>query len=355
MNKLRLAFAAALCVGLLGGYAAPLQAATYKIRWMLGHRNLDYFEEAALEFKKAVETGTNGDIKVDISFQADDAPSSGPAQTPEIAGMVSRGEAEMGHSFVDVIGGLDPRFHAFKAPYLFRGYRHQEGVFEGALGAELLEGLRAHDIVGLSFTYSGGASGIATVDRELRRPEDLEGLKVGVFGDEIDEAWLKSLGAVPVPIGHELERIVPSARSGALDAVLITWRNFERARLETDFKHVNMMGAAYLVSVTYINEKFFDGLPENYRALIMKASREAGRIERAKTIELNENAKLALMSKGVRGVHLTVNNRGRFVSALKPAYTGTIERRIGRELLDRIRSSPDAANHPSVPKELARR
>lgn len=335
--------------------SAPLQAATYKIHWLLGHKNLDYFEEAAQSFKKAVEAGSNGDIAVDIVMQADDSPSQGPAQAPEIAARVSKGEIEMGHSFVDVMGGLDPRLYAFKAPYLFRGYPHMEGVFEGPLGSELLEGLRVHDIVGLSFTYSGGASGIATTERELRRPEDLKGLKVGVFGDPVDEAWLKSLGATPVPIEHKLESILPSALEGALDAVVITWRNFERERLNTDFKYVNMMNSTYLVSVTYINGRFFDGLPEKYRALIMKESRQAGRIERAKTIALNEHAKLEMLGKGVRAVYLTEKNRSRFVETLRPSYERSIDQVLGKEFVARIRSTRDAAEHPSIPGGLVKR
>ncbi len=352
MNTHNLAVVASV---FLFSIATPLQAATYKINWLLGHRNLDYFEEAALEFKRAVEKGSNGDIKISIVLEADDNPVGGQFKAPEIAAQVAKGEAEMGHSFVDVLAGMDPRLYAFKAPYLFRGYRHQEGVFEGPLGAELLEGLRDHGIVGLSFTYCGGANAVATTDREIRRPEDLKGLKVGVFGDEVDVAWLKSLGATPVAIGHERANIAPLARKGAIDAVVVTWRNFERANLETDFRYVNMMHSTYLVSVTYINEKFFNGLPQEYRELITKAMRAAGKIERTKTIELNENAKLEMLGKGVRTVHLTEKNRSLFIKALEPAYKSSIERLVGKKLIERIRNTPDETGNLSMPDDFASR
>lgn len=350
------AVAGVLSLAFVVSLAAPLHAAKYKIHWFLGHQNLDYFEEAALGFKKAVETGSNGDIAVDIVVQAEDHRAQIAAQGPQIAAMVAKGEVEMGHSFADIMGGVDPRYHAFEAPYLFRGYRHLEGVFEGPLGTEMLEGLRAHGILGLSFTYSGGANGVATTERELRRPEDLKGLKVGVFDDEVNKAWLESLGATPVSIEHGQEQgIVSSVWNGALDATVITWRNFERATLNTNFKYVNLMDSNYLVSVTYINEKFFDSLPEKYRALITKASREAGRVERAKTIELNARAKLEMLGKGVRAVYLTQENRRRFAKALRPAYERSIERVIGKDLIERIRNTSDAPEHPSIPIELAHR
>lgn len=165
-----------------------------------------------------------------------------PRTRPEVSSedrvalRVAKGEAEMGHSFTHILGSVDPRFHSIEAPFLYRNYRHLEGVFEGPLGQELLDAFGAQQMAGLSSTYSGGASGIATTDREVRRPEDLKGLKVGVFGNEINKAWLQSLGAIAVPIRHDLESIQKLAREGTIDAVVITWRNFERRALFRDFK-----------------------------------------------------------------------------------------------------------------------
>ncbi|MEQ1919054.1 MAG: TRAP transporter substrate-binding protein DctP, partial [Elusimicrobiota bacterium] len=239
--------------------AGPLQAATYKIHWLLGHKNLDYFEEAAVSFKNTVEKESNGDIEVDIKAQVSDESAKAGIPGFEIANKVAKGEAEMGHSFADVLGGLDPQMYAFDAPYLFRGFRHMEGVFEGPVGSEMLSGLRAHGVVGLSFTYSGGASGIATFGRELRSPKDLKGLKVAVFGDAVNAAWLTALGAEAVPFGHELEKLVAMTQERKIDAVVTTWRNFDRhAELAKEYNTVGLMGSTYLVSVTYINPKFFD-------------------------------------------------------------------------------------------------
>jgi TRAP-type C4-dicarboxylate transport system substrate-binding protein len=352
--KTRLATALGL-FALLAGVVSPAHAeAKYKIKWLLGHKNLDYFEEAAANFKKVVETGSHGDIAVTIVTQANDAAQDPAAQrsSPEIAAMVAKGEAEMGHSFTDVMGGLEPKMYAFETPFLFRDYRHMEGVFEGPLGEEMLDGLRAQHIVGLSFTYSGGATGVATTDRVIRGPEDMKGLKVGVFGDAVNEAWLSGLGAVPVRIEHNLEGILPGAQAGKMDAVAVTWRNFERATLNQGFKYYNMPASTYLVSVTYINEKFYEGLPAEYRKLIKDASHEAGITERAKTIELNEAARREMLGKGVRPTYLTQVNRARFGQALKPAYA-KIEAVVGKEFIERIRKTADAPAHPEMARTVA--
>ncbi len=210
-------------------------------------------------------------------------------------------------------------------------------------------------MVGLSFTYSGGACGVATTNREIRRPEDLKGLKVGVYGDKVNEAWVKSLGAAPVALEHRPNGPLQFARDGSLDSVVITWRNFQRANLEQDFKYFNLMDSSYLVSVTYINEKFFESLPEAYRTLIKEASRSTGRIERAKTIELNENAKQAMLAKGVYPVYLTEANKLRLLQALRPAYDHSIDELIGKNLIERIKNTQDAPDQPSMASDVVSR
>ncbi len=325
---------------LLAGLAMPASAAAkYRVHWLIGHQNLDYFEDAALDFKRTVETKSHGDIEIIIDKTGD---SGGVAKqsAADVAAAVAKGEAEMGHSFTDLVGSVDPQFYAFEAPYLIRDYRHMEGVIEGPIGEHLLDGLRPKGIVGLSFTYSGGANGIATIDREIRKPEDMKGLKVAVYGDEVNSAWLRTLGATPVAIGHAEETILSKEKDGALDAASITWRNFERASLDSRFKNVSLVGSTYLVSVTYVNQKFFESLPKAYQTLLRETSHVEGRIERAKTIELNEFTKRKVLAYGVQPVYLTEESRAAFVKAVQPAYA-SIEKVVGKDLLEKIRKTED--------------
>lgn len=339
MKTRPIAASAALLV-LLSVSARPARAAAkYKIRWLIGHQNLDYFEDAALDFKRTVETKSHGDIEIIID-KTGDSGGSAKQSALEVGAAVAKGEAEMGHSFTDIMGSIDPRLYAFEAPFLIRDYRHMEGVIEGPIGNELLDGLRPKGIVGLSFTYSGGANGVATIDREIRKPADLKGLKIGVYGDEVQSAWIRALGATPVAIGHAEDGILAREKDGSLDASVITWRNFERASLDSRFKRMSLMNSTYLVSVTYVNEKFFDSLPKKYQDLLRRTSRVEGRIERAKTIELNELTRRKVLAYGVRPVHLSEADRALFVSAVQPAYS-SIEAVVGKDLLERIRKAKD--------------
>jgi len=349
----------ALSLALMAAVAAPTQAAApktpkYTVHWLLGHRNLDFFEEAAKNFKKEVESRSHGDIAVVIENSRDTGTDASP-EAADIPLKVSKGDIEMGHSFVDVMGGMDSRLQAFEAPYLFRGNAHMEGVLDGQVGHQLLAQLRSRHLVGLSFTYSGGPSGVASVSKPIRGAQDLKGLKVGVYGDEVNAAWLKAVGATPVAIRHDLDGIAPMVSEGALDAVVITWRNFAHTNLQTSFKYMNLVGSTYLVSVTYANDRFFDGLPKAYQDLLVEESRKAGRIERAKTIQLNEESREAMLAKGVRSVALTKAAKSAFMAAIRPAYDGAIGKALGRDLIEKIRKTEDGTVAPVVPSELAER
>ena len=339
-------FLALLCVlATVPAFAADAKT-PYKIRWFIGHSNLDYFEQAAADFKKNVEARSHGDITVEI-FSGTDIGTSVSPESTQIAGMVSRGEVQMGHSFTDVMGEVEPGMKVFETPELFRGYRHMEGVLDGPVGQGILDGLKAKGITGLSFTYSGGANGMATTGREVRKPEDLKGLRVACYGDDAEKAWLSSLGATPVPIRHKLETILPQADQNGIDAVVTTWRNMERGGLDRRFSRMNLAGVSYLVSVTYANQKFFESLPKEYQALLLEESRKAGRVERARTIELNEQAKREMLARGVRPVPLTSQDRKAFDAALQPAYA-TLDGLLGKGLMAAVRATPDAAEHPEL-------
>ncbi len=350
MRALTLAVSMALVAqaGLANAADAKKAGPQYRIQWLLGHKNLDFFEEAATNFKKAVEMRSEGRIAVDIVPESSDA----APEAPEIAGKVARGEAQMGHSFTDVVAPLDPRMNVFEAPYLMRDYTHMEGVLDGPVGQNLLDDMSAHHLTGLSFTYSGGANGVASLSRPIRKPEDLKGMKVGVYGDAVNAAWLESLGAKPVAIAHDLDKINLLASQGELDAVVITWRNFQRTDLDRTFKYFNMPGSTYLVSVTYVNDKFFASLPKEFQKLIVEESRRAGRLERAKTIKLNQDSMLGMISKGVKPVYLSAAGKKAFVAALAPAYE-KINGLLGKGFVKKVKSAADGEPEPLIPDKIA--
>ncbi|MBY0431112.1 MAG: TRAP transporter substrate-binding protein DctP, partial [Rhodospirillales bacterium] len=84
-------------------------------------------------------------------------------------------------------------------PYLFRSPGHMHTVLDGAIGAEILASLEPAGLVGLAF-YDSGARSFYTVDKPVRSPADLAGLKIRVQNSESAMAMVRALGATPTPL-----------------------------------------------------------------------------------------------------------------------------------------------------------
>jgi TRAP-type C4-dicarboxylate transport system substrate-binding protein len=149
---------------------------------------------------------------------------------------------------------------------------------------------------------------------------------------------------------HREDRAGELFAAGKVDAAVLTWRRQYVAKPGgVLFPYGSLEGSTYLVSVTYINKKFYDGLPSEFRSLISEVAREAGRIERADTVELNEKCKRRLVSQGVGAVELSDEARARFEEALRPAYAKTLNALVGTSLIGKIRGASDDARVTTNP------
>lgn len=165
---------------------------------------------------------------------------------------------------------VDPRFQAYDVPGLFPGpedvraaihdptYRdHMETLFLDS-GLRIIGAIYNSPTVVLTRTPAPGLA-------------DLEGLKIRTFASPLQMRPMEALGAIPVPLA--LSEIVPQLQSGGLDGmlagmpILTAFKYYDVAKYVTDLKF------AEIVSVTVVNEDWFQAqAPE-----VQEAIREAGR------------------------------------------------------------------------------
>ena len=74
--------------------------------------------------------------------------------------------------------------------------------------------------------------------------------------------------------------------------------------------------------------------------LLARSAREAGRWERAKTIELNSRSKRRMLSEGRSSVaELSGPERQSFEGSIKPSDALAMETLIGKDLIEKIRKT----------------
>jgi tripartite ATP-independent transporter DctP family solute receptor len=93
-----------------------------------------------------------------------------------------------------------PEFQVLDLPYLFPSAEAAYTYLDGEHGKKLLALCTGRRMHGIGFLENGWRSYTST--RRLRRPEDLEGLKIRVMDSPVYMAIVRALGATPVPIPY---------------------------------------------------------------------------------------------------------------------------------------------------------
>lgn len=125
------------------------------------------------------------------------------------------GIVEMVQCTSSVVTTLDPAFSLLDLPYLFLDEDHHQRVLNGPVGRELLDGLRRHELQGLTFFSCGfrnlfNARGVA-----VEGPEDLRGMKIRVMESPVMIRSLNAMGGSATPLSAG--ELFQALRTGVVD------------------------------------------------------------------------------------------------------------------------------------------
>ena len=98
-----------------------------------------------------------------------------------------------------VLENFAPQYQVLSLPFVFRDDAHRFAVLEGPIGRELLAAPEPYRLRGLAF-YDAGSRSFYTVDRPVRAPGDLRGMKIRVQESATAMDMVRALGGSPTPI-----------------------------------------------------------------------------------------------------------------------------------------------------------
>lgn len=126
-------------------------------------------------------------------------------------------------------------------PFVFRSISHMRAAMDGAPGQAILDALSAHGLIGLAL-YDSGSRSIYTVDRPVRRPADMRGLKVRVQTSDLFVAMIEAMGgnATPMAYGEVYQAMAQGVIDGAENNFpsYASSRHFEVAPVYSLTRHV---------------------------------------------------------------------------------------------------------------------
>jgi len=113
-----------------------------------------------------------------------------------------------------VVENFVPEIAAFSLPYLFRDDDHRWAVLEGPIGKQMLEDCAPFRIRGLCY-YDAGTRNFYMRNKEVRTPDDLQGLKIRVMRSYWSIQAINALGASATPV--EFGELYTALQQGVVD------------------------------------------------------------------------------------------------------------------------------------------
>ena len=184
-----------LAYGLYVGAASPVEQAKV-IR--LGHvLNQQHPVHKGMQFlAEDLARRSGGKLRVEIY------PDEQLGPERELIEMLQIGSLGMTKVSTGVLESFSPKMTVFSLPYLFRDREHFWKALDGPIGEELLDVSLPFNLKGVAYYDAGARSFYVNkrTGRNVRRPEDLNGLSIRVMKSRTAVRMIEVLGANPVPI-----------------------------------------------------------------------------------------------------------------------------------------------------------
>jgi tripartite ATP-independent transporter DctP family solute receptor len=246
----------------------------------------------AVLFKRYVEDRSGGQIKVEI-YPANELGS----EREQIEG-VQLGSIQMCNISEGTVGIFFPEILATALPYAFRTYTEAWQVLDSPFMKKLMDEMRKKTGVRCLDVNQNGFRNFSNNIHPVKTPADLKGMKIRTMEHRGHMKMVESLGANPVPIAWgelytALQQKVVDGQENPPSLVLAM--KFYEVQ-----KYYTLDGHIYSIDFTFINDKFYNSLPENLRQIVYEGADIAGWFHRAQeTYISNEVAVGTLVEKGM--------------------------------------------------------
>lgn len=182
---------------------------------------------------------------------------------------VMRGTIDMTFTTPNFISRYDKRAGIFGAAYLFRDLGHMYTVMLGPIGATYFDRMAKElNVRPLDVWYLGSRQ-LNLRDKGPRTPDEMKGIKLRMPNSPLWIAMGKALGANPTPIGFS--EVYMALKTGVVDGQDNPLPTNDAQKFYEVTKYIVMTGHQMGMLWPSINEKVWEGMPEQYRDWIKKA------------------------------------------------------------------------------------
>jgi TRAP-type C4-dicarboxylate transport system substrate-binding protein len=258
------------------------------------------------------EFGTGVDVRyvwniLDLGYQGGD-----------LLWMTEQGILTLAYQSTSYLTDKVPELEFADLPFLFRDLAHARSAMDGALGAYLsakIEERYAFRVLGY---FENGYRHITNRLRPVRSPADMANMRIRLMPSQMHARTFAALGAIPFPC--DLREGLEAVRTGAVDAQENPFANTVTYGCHKVHRYVTLTNHCYMSRGLYLSRAQYERWPEQLKAAIQRAAREAIALQREYAVAEEETARKTLEAEGCEFVELNADERAAFVRAVKPVH-----------------------------------
>ncbi|MEM6771446.1 MAG: TRAP transporter substrate-binding protein DctP, partial [Bacteroidota bacterium] len=189
-----------------------------------------------------------------------------------------------------------PEYKVLGVPYLFRDKAHMFSVLNGPTGKRILDAGQPYLLQGLCY-YDAGSRSFYTVERPIKSPEDLNGMKIRVMNHQMSVDMVNAMGGAATPMAYG--ELYSALEQGVVDGAennppsFVTSRHYEIAKYYTLDEHSSVP------DVLVIGTRYWTALTEEQRKWMQAAADQSATAQIAFWRENVEECMTILEEAGV--------------------------------------------------------
>ena len=281
--------------------------------------------QAALKFKELAEKALPGKVQVQVF------PSSqlfGDAKEMEA---VLLGDVQFIAPSLSKFARWTKKLQVFDLPFLFDDIAAVDRFQHTAQGKALLDSMTSKGIRGLGYWHNGMKQLSSNKD-QLKRPEDVKGLKFRIQQSDVLEAQFRAVGANPQKMAFS--EVYQALQTGVVDAQENTYSNIYSQKFYEVQKTIAQTNHGLVDYMVITNAKWWDGLPADVRNALAKAMDEATVYGNGVANEFNERDRKRIVEANKAKIQeLSKDDVAAWRKAMEPVWK-KFEGDIGRDLID---------------------
>lgn len=254
------------------------------------------------KFKELVEKYSNGEIIVDIY------PSEQLGSQREVAEKVQAGALEIAHLSTQNLCQLVPVYNLLDFPFMFPTREKFAEVMQSDFVKKVLhKEVEKKGVKVLWYCPTAFRSLGHNLDKPVKLPEDIKGVKVRVTGSAVEQEAFRLAGAKPTPVNWS--ETYTAMQQRIVDAVHVGLAPLYNYKIHETFKRVTNLNMMLNSELHICNKKWFDSLSADQKSVLEKAAAEVGKWIVADQEEKNKKVEEIYKKLGIEIYNLTAEER----------------------------------------------